>query len=369
MTVLPGGTSAERLAADLRRHLGRPALVVEQTTSRPLGHQIATATTAGLTRVRADCRDGDEQLSVHLVVKGLHSARHGLPPSMPPAVRARLDRLIPWRLEADAYAADLGRVMPPGLRMPDLVAVHEQDDDRLTLWLLDVDPLDTPWTDDDISRAATGLARLAVRRADLPSFGAGDFLLDYRDRMLGEWAVPRLLMPESWDHPLFALPEVAALRAEVTALAGRVAAVHADVAAFPRLPAHGDATPMNLLRPRSAPEEFVLIDWGTATDAPIGYDLVPLVFGRAESGLAPPGEVPGLLGTAVGAYTRGLAAEGVHVSEDVVRRAVVSAAMVRYPCTGLPVPALDGEPVDPGRAVAKAGFVRMVLDLGRELAG
>jgi hypothetical protein len=218
------------------------------------------------------------------------------------------------------------------------------------------------------ARAATGLGRLAVRRAAIPSFAAGDFLVDYRDRMLGEWAVPRLLAPDSWAHPLFVLPEVATLRSEVTTLAGRVPAVHAAVAEFPRLPAHGDATPMNLLRPRSAPEEFVLIDWGTATDAPIGFDLVPLVFGRAESGLGPAGEVPGLLSTAVGAYTRGLHTEGMHVSEDVVRRAVLCAAMSRYPCTGLPVQALDGEPVEPDRAVRKAAFVRMVLDLGRELA-
>jgi hypothetical protein len=42
--------------------------------------------------------------------------------------------------------------------------------------------------------------------------------------------------------------------------------------------------------------------------------------------------------------------------------------MLRYPCTGLPVQALDGEPVEPGRAVSKAAFVRMVLDLGRGVA-
>jgi Ser/Thr protein kinase RdoA (MazF antagonist) len=260
--------------------------------------------------------------------------------------------------------------MPPGLRMPELVALHEQEDDRLTLWLVDVDPEVTPWTDDDFARAATGLGRLAARRAGLPPLGAHDFLTDYRDNVLGNWAVPRLLAPQSWAHPLFVLPEVAALRAEVTTLAGRVAAVHAALAEFPWLPAHGDATPMNLLRPRSAPDEFVLIDWGTATDAPVGFDLAPLVFGQAESGSAPAGEVPARLDVVVGAYARGLATEGLQVSEDVVRRAVLSAAMLRYPCTSLPLHALDGaETVAPSRALSKASFVRMVLDLGRDLTG
>ena len=48
--------------------------------------------------------------------------------------------------------------------------------------------------------------------------------------------MPRLLDPATWRHPLFRLPEVAALRAELTDLAGRVVAVHAALADLPVLP-------------------------------------------------------------------------------------------------------------------------------------
>ena len=40
--------------------------------------------------------------------------------------------------------------------------MHEQDDDRLTLWMADVDPVDTAWTPADVARAAEGLGRLAA---------------------------------------------------------------------------------------------------------------------------------------------------------------------------------------------------------------
>jgi hypothetical protein len=360
---LPGGVTREQLQADLRRHLGRPGLLVDEVTCRPLAHRISAPTTASLSRVQVVHTEG----TTDLVVKGLQAARHGLPPQMPPEVRDHLDRLIPWRLEADVLAGPAPGRMPPGLHAPDVVAVHEQDDDRLTLWTTDVDPVDTPWNDDDVARAAEGLGRLAARRAGDPPATDVDFLRSYRDDQLGTWAVPRLLDPVTWTHPLFLVPEVAALRGELTDLAGRVHEVHARLAEFRVLPAHGDATPMNLLRPRSAPAEFVLIDWGTAVDAPAGFDVVPLVFGEAEAGCATAADLPARLEVAVRAYAAGLAAEGLPIAAPDVRRAVVTAALLRYPCTGVPLPALDGVPVDPAVATVKAAFVRTVLDLGREL--
>jgi hypothetical protein len=359
VTDLPGAVTRAQLQADLRRHLHRPGLAVHTVDCRPLPHRITAPTTGSLNRVRVEHTEG----TTDLVVKALQAARHGLPPQMPPEVRERLDRLIPWRLEAEVLAGPTPSRMPPGLHAPDVVAVHEEDDDRLTLWATDVLPVDTPWTPEDVARAAAGLGRLAARRADDPPPTALDFLVSYRDEQLGTWAVPRLLDPATWDHPLFQLPAVAALRAELTDLAGRVRDVHAALDDLPVLPAHGDATPMNLLRPGSAPAEFVLIDWGMATSAPVGYDVVPLVFGRAEAGDAPAGEVPALLEVAVRAYAGGLAAEGLPIDPREVWRAAVTAAVLRYPCTGVPLPALHGVPIDPSVATAKAAFVRMVLDL------
>jgi hypothetical protein len=367
VTGLPGGLAVDALRDALRRWTGRPGLAVDAVACTPIAHRISAPTTRALTRVRVAASDGGQRLELRLVTKELQAARYGLPPQMPDDARAHLDAVIPWRLEADVLTGRAVTLMPPGLRTPEVVAVHEQDGDRLTLWLEDADPLDTPWTAADTERAATGLGRLAARRVGLPSprIPGGDFLTGYRDEQLATWAVPWLLYDATWAHPLFRLPEVAALRPEVCALARRVVDVHARLAALPLLPAHGDATPMNLLRPRARPGEFVLVDWGMTGPAPAGFDLLPLVFGRAESGFGPPGEVPALLDVAVPAYCAGLAAEGVDVPLADLAAGVLTAALLRYPCTTMPL-TLTMEPVTDAaveRARERAAFVRMVLDL------
>jgi hypothetical protein len=370
VTGLPGGLPVEDLAADLCRWTGRPGLTVGAVVCTALPHRISAPTTRALTRVRVAARDGGAVLDLRLVTKELQAARHGLPPIMSPEVRAHLDAVIPWRVEADVLASGVDGLMPPGLRPPDVVAVHEQDDDRLTLWLEDVDPTDAPWTPADVVRAATALGRLAVRRdgTPQPALPAGDFLTTYRDEQLGTWAVPWLMDGSTWAHPLFRLPEVAALREEVCALAQRVVDVHARLAPLRVLPAHGDATPMNLLRPRARPEELVLIDWGMNGPGPVGFDLLPLVFGRAEAGLGPASEVPELLDLAVPAYAAGLAAEGLELPDGELETAVLTAAVLRYPCTTMPLSLITEPLTDEAgvRATERAAFVRMVLDLGRE---
>lgn len=373
MTSLPGGTTVEELLPALRRWTGDPLLEVTGVSCRVLPHDASAPTTAGLSRVRVEGRGGaGGPVVLRLVAKQLQAARYGLPPQMPDETRAHLDAVIPWRLEADVLGSGIAACAPPGLRPPDVVAVEEHPGDRLTLWLEDADPVDAPWTAADTVRAAGALGRLAARRIGLPApaLPGGDFLTGYRDEQLGSWAVPWLSDDATWAHPLFGVPEVAALRDEVCALALRVRDLHARLAPLPVLPSHGDATPMNLLRPASAPDTFVLVDWAMAGPAPAGFDVVPLVFGRAESGVGPPEEVPGLLGPAVAAYTRGLAAEGVQVSLADVETGVLLAALLRYPCTGMPLHVLF-EPVTDELlryAARRAAFVRMVLDLEPRLA-
>jgi hypothetical protein len=53
------------------------------------------------------------------------------------------------------------------------------------------------------------------------------------------------------------------------------------------------------------------------------------------------------------------------VPVDLIRRAVVTAALLRYPFTSLPLDELEGPPTPglPAHARGKAAFVQMVLDL------
>ncbi|WP_336032555.1 hypothetical protein [Geodermatophilus sp. FMUSA9-8] len=368
VTALPGGATVEELLPALRRWVGDPGLTVDRVSGAPIAHRITAPSTRALTRVAvAGCGGDGRPVVLRLVAKELQAARYGLPPEMPDHERARLDGIIPWRLEADVLVDGVAALSPPGLRPPAVVHVQEHPGDRLTLWLEDADPLDAPWTEADTLRAAELLGRLAARRRHhpVPPMPTGDFLTGYRDDQLGRWAVPWLLDDATWAAPVMQVAEVVALREEVCALARRVTEVHAGLAPLPVLPAHGDATPMNLLRPAAAPDTFVLVDWAMTGPAPAGFDLVPLLFGRAECGAGAPGEVPGLLGPAVAAHARGLAAEGVTVSPAELETAVLLAALLRYPCTGMPLHVLYRPVTDELLAYAaqRARFVRMVLDL------
>jgi hypothetical protein len=288
---------------------------------------------------------------------------------MPAEDRARIAASIPWRLEWEVYTGDTAERMPPGMRLPRLHAAVEHTDDRISLWLEDVDPLDTPWTPADLTRAAAGLGRLTVRREgqELATRPDTTFIAHLVANAVHRWAIPLVRGEDLWAHPAFAQPSVAALRGDLLDLADRVDGLLATLASVPSLNTHGDPTPMNLLRPRSAPQELVLIDWGTAALGPVGWDVVPLVFGPAENGTAPPDDLADRLELAVPAFVAGLAAEGMHLPEAAVLAAVGTCALLRYPLTSLPLSeVVQGDSVTPELlryARRKAAFVRAVIDV------
>ncbi len=360
-------TPTSELEDALRRALGRPDLVVDRVERTPVAHRITAPVTGSLDRVQVTAHDS-APVEVRCVVKVVQSAMHGLPPYIPLADRERIAAGIPWRLEVEVYTGDTAARMPPGLRLPRLYAALERPDDRTELWLEDVDPVEGPWTTAQLVQAATGLGRLTARRADqqLASLPLGPTFLEHLvANTVGLWGVPALRDEQLWAHPAFAQPEVAGLRAELLELAGQVEVMLESLRAVPWLNTHGDATPMNVLRPRGDGDTLVLIDWGTASRGPVGWDLVPLVFGPAENGSAPPEGFADLLAATVPAFEAGLAEEGLPQPAGEVGRVVRTCALLRYPFTSLPLgEALHGapEPADmAGHTRRKAAFVRGVL--------
>jgi hypothetical protein len=364
---LPGGISAERLQIELRRALDRPDLVLDRVDCTAVDHRITAPATCSLTHVEVDAHD-EAPLRLRLVAKVLQSALHGLPVQIPPEDRERIAAGIPWRLEWEVYTGDTARRMPAGMRLPRLYAAVEHPEDRISLWLEDAEPVDGPWTSAELARAATGLGRLTVRRVgeQLATRPDTTFIGHLVANALHGWAMPLIRGEDLWNHPAFAQPSVAALRGELLAVADRVDDLLTSLAAVPCVNTHGDPTPMNLLRPRSAPEEFVLIDWGTAAPGPAGWDVVPLVFGPAENGTAPPDDLADRLAVAVPSFVAGLADEGMELPESAVATAVRTCALLRYPLTSLPLSeVVGGSPVTPellAYAERKAAFVRAVLD-------
>src|SRR4051812_24353948 len=99
---LPGGTTREDVQGLLRRAMDRPGLVVDRIDIEPITHVITAPATDFLCRARVLAFDG-ERLELRLVVKGLQSAIHGLPPFVPIEDRRRIAAAVPWRLEAEIY--------------------------------------------------------------------------------------------------------------------------------------------------------------------------------------------------------------------------------------------------------------------------
>jgi Phosphotransferase enzyme family len=367
---LPGGMTALRLQDELRQALARPELVVDRITCIPIDHRITAPSTCSLTHVAIGAHDG-EPLHLRLVAKVLQPALYGLPVQIPAAERERIAARIPWRLEWEVYTGDTAARMPAGMRLPRLYAAVEHPDDRISLWLEDVDPLDEPWPPEILARAATGLGRLTPRLADqhLATRPDTTFLAHLVADAVRRWAIPLIDGDDLWAHPAFAQPPVADLRGDLLALAERVDGLFASLSSVPCLNTHGDPTPMNLLRPLSAPDEFVLIDWGTAALGPVGWDLVPLVFGPAENGTAAADDLADRLAIAVPAFVAGLADEGMELPEPAVAAAVRTCALLRYPLTSLPLSeVVRGDPLTEelgDYARRKAAFVRAVLDVCR----
>lgn len=367
------GVLGEVDSADLdqvvRAALADPTATALSALGMPLAHRISAPTTRGLTRVQVSAQSAKGPATVHCIAKELQAARYGLPPQMPDHVRRMLDGVIPWRREAEIYESGLSSRMPDGIRMPQLLGHVEQPDDRSVLWLEDVESGDAPWTAQRTAFVADRLGSLAARRRKEPvELPADSFFEVYLDQVRS-WALPRLADDETWRHPAFAARPVQALRARIDHLAHRVEELVNQVRGAIVLPAHGDPTPMNILSPNDT--DLVLIDWGSSTPAPVGFDLLPLVFGLAEAGTAPASELPGLLATALPAYRAGLAAEDVRVQAGDLAATVVRMAQLRYVFTSLPLAELEGWAAltESQRATAeqhgvdRADFVTAVLDL------
>ena len=366
--TLPGGTRPQDLVPGVGRFLGTPVDDLEVGTVEPVAHVATAPTTAGLFRVALTARSADgARTPVRLVAKVLRPARHGLPPQMHDEARAHLDRTIPWRLEADVVSGLRPERFPPGLGLPALVALSVRDDEA-TLWQQEVAVDGAPWTGGDVVQAAGLLGRLAARRAHDPvPWGGPTFLRSFLDDAVRTWAVPLLRGSEAWQHPEFAAAVGRGLEEPVRALMADVASDDgpgvAPLAAVPALPSHGDPTPDNLLRPASDPSSFVLIDWASATCAPAGWDVVPLVFGPAEAGRAPAEEAVAVLSRAVAAYGEGLALEGHPVDPVALRAAVRAMVRLRYGITVLPLDALAGGRTRSSSRGRQADLVAAVLGL------
>jgi phosphotransferase family enzyme len=368
--------SARELRSTVRAVLDRQDAEVIDWWVDPVDVALTQPVTAGVHRVRGIAATSTGMIPWSVFVKRVHSFRHvELPAGMPDGLLDWATRVSPWDYEVDVYWSDLHDLLPAGLRLPRLYRVHDGGDERLALWLEDVQTVpDAVWDLPRFERAATLLGRLAARLT------LADALPTSASRTPGEvtrlayegpvrlMALPPLLDEATWRHPLLAGRDPA-LPADLAELAGRLPRLLARIQRLPQALMHGDAAPQNLLVPADDPGGFVAVDWSTGGLAPVGYDLGQLLIGMAHAGRLSVEDLPEISGTIVPAYAAGLAWDGMPVDVRAVQLGFEAVLVLRSAFLALPLDRLGEPPSDELERLVtdRLALTRYLVDLGLSL--
>lgn len=301
---------------------------VEQVAYEP-----GSPATAALARVRGN--------GWSVFVKQIQSVRHW--PRLhlvPEAFRANFAEQFPWRQELAIWDERFAGRLPKNMRVPVLYRLTDLGDDRLLIWMEDVDAIgDAEWTLDHFARAATALGALTARRMDAETLAAtgvptGYGLREYTGSRVRRLAIPQLDNDAAWAHPHLA--DGASVRSALRKLSGRCEAVLQRLDELPQAVPHGDASPQNLLVPRSAPDEFVAIDLSFQSPQAVGFDLGQLLIGLVHAGHLDTARLPEIHERILVSFIEGLAAEGFVADPDRVHYGYVGSLLLRAGFTAIP---------------------------------
>jgi hypothetical protein len=197
-----------------------------------------------------------------------------------------------------------------GLRMPELYRVVELPEDRVAVWMEDIEVSAQPWTADRFITAARVLGALAANRRDPALLAAcpvppGYGLRRYYDATVG-LVLPWLQSHDLWRHPRLATSGGSSLRADLLELAAAAPTILDQLDELPQALPHGDASPQNLLVPRTAPDTLVAIDVAFQCPLAVGFDLAQLLVGLVHAGEMPASDLPAIHPLLAPAYQDGM---------------------------------------------------------------
>jgi hypothetical protein len=366
----PAEPTGDLLGSVVRAALRDDSAEVLGAAAVATGYPFTSIATGGLFRVSGTASTTAGERPWSAFVKVLQHPRHWpLIDHVPPQAAAEILELFPWREGLDTHER-MRPVLPPGLRVPDVYAVADLADDRLAWWMEDVDVDDDAWTDERYARAAHLLARLAARRTAGTTAGTSDLAPGFAVRKVLDARGP-LLAAALADDALWARPVVAGTvdtgyRADLARALGAMPDLLDEMDTLPLALPHGDAAPVNLLRPRAEPGTLVAVDFAFQCPLPLGHDLGQLLAGEVERGRTEPGRLPGLLRVVEQAYVDGLAAEGLDVPASTVHRGMVCSSLGPRTLPGaFPLEHLDAPESDEHLAYLRrrAGLGRWALEL------
>jgi hypothetical protein len=370
----PAALSDLQLLEVARAVSGRPEAGFDGWVVEPVDRIPGPPSTAGLYRISGTVIDDRGSASWSVVVKILQSYRH-VPLHVPPELRAAARADHSWRHQADLYRADLADLLPPGLRLPVVYRIDDLGDDRVAVWLEDVEETDLPWDLPRFTRAARCLGRLAIRmtRAEhrLPAsfFRTPGSVLRWQFTERRHSALPLLGDDRLWAHPAVRAAGDEWLRADLQRLAERAPALLDGLDRLPHTFVHGDASPQNLLVPAGDPDELVAIDWSLIGLSVVGYDLAQLLVGLVHSGRLTVEAMPAVHQAVLDGYCAGLADEDAAIDDDAVRFGFDATLVIRSAFSALPLDRLTGPPDDEPAApvAARIALTRYLVDVGLAL--
>lgn len=272
---------------------------------------------------------------------------------LPPHLRDEFVATYPWDQELAVWAEPFAGHLPPGLRPPVLYRKTDLGDDRLLLWMEDVDALDeTQWTVATFPHTAYLLGGLAARRST-PSLlatsdrPAGYGMRKYTEGRLNHTARLQLDDDELWRHPYVRDAADPHLRDDMRRL----------LAAAPDILDRLD--PQNLL---VRPDVVVAIDVSFQHPYAFGFDLGQLLVGLAHAASVPVDGLREIHEALVPAFVEGVREAGVEVSPDAVRYGYLGTLVIRSGLSSIPFELLGG---DPSAEVfrQRAALTRFILDL------
>ncbi len=357
----PADVSDEELADIVATllHESPDHVTVLDSVAEEVDYDLSTITTAGRYWVSGTALVGDRRQPFRLFVK--HVQSWGRSPQfavVPKEIAAMAEAAIPWRTEPLVYRSDLADRLPDGLRMPRALRVCDLDEASASIWMETITPLSTPWDITRFAKAARLLGRLAASERVRERAAVGQFdwtVRDYLSTRLTHQVIPMVLDDELWHHPLFAGAFDDELRIRLQEAARRAGDIVDELSRLPLGTGHGDASPNNLLV-TDEDNGFVLIDYGTWNEAPIGFDLGQLLVGDVQIGRRAASLLSETEEAILPAYVAGLMDEGYELDIAVVRRAHALHLLL---FTGLSTPPFDYLDATPSPAL---------LHIAREIA-
>jgi hypothetical protein len=329
---------------------------------RGVPYESGSPATGGLFRVLG------EKFSVF--VKLIQHVRHwDRLPLLPSEIREQFAAEFPWRQELAAWDETFSGLVPTGLRVPKLYGTTDLGDDRMLLWMEDVDADLGAWDVARFACAARLLGGLAANRSTAQVFAAMDFpagfgMREYTRGRVKLWALSMLANDELWEHPVLADAVDPLLRKDLQRLAGDIDDILDHLDALPQAVPHGDASPQNLLIPAGTTDELVAIDISFQCPLAVGFDLGQLLIGLVHAGQMPAADLPAVHELLIPSFVDGMRAHGHDATVAQVTDGYLGSLLVRAGFTSLPFELLGGPPTPSLQALfrERAALTRFIID-------